>query len=44
MNAMGPVQTSSVIYFARDILRAFFDKQQKNVIYFLNIYITTDFP
>ena len=44
MNVMGPVQSSGVIYFAWDLLRSYFDEQQKNEIYFLNIYIATDFP
>ena len=44
MNVIGPVQSLGVIYFARDLLRSYFDEQQKNEIYFLNIYITTDFP
>ena len=44
MNAMGPVQSSGIIYFTRDLLRSYFDEQQKNEIYFLNIYIATDFP
>ena len=39
MNAMAPVQSSGVIYFARDLLRSYFHEQQKNENYFLNIYI-----
>ena len=42
MNAV--VLSSGVTYFARDLLRSYFDEQQKNEIYFLNIYIATDFP
>ena len=41
MNAMGPVQSSGVIYSARDPLRSYFDEQQTNEIYFFNIYIAT---
>ena len=44
MNAMSPLQSSGVIYFARDLLRSYFDEQKKNEIYFLTIYIATDFP
>ena len=44
MNTMGPVQSLGVIYFAQDLLRSYFDEQQKNEIYFLNINIAKYFP
>ena len=39
MNAMGPVQSSGVIY-----LHETYCVHTSNEIYFLNIYIATDFP